>query len=300
MTLGNIFIRRLILPIAAACSLLTGLIPAAAAQDFVIEAVVNTPYVVQFGFGSYNVNGLSVSVYRVPLSHTVPLGAEKDDGELKLTGYLGYGHATFETRLLGPELTASQDYLFLMPQAELAIPLRKGWTLKPYVAAGLGWSFNGTVELAGQPVQHGEDGYSLLYLAGIGSLIELPVTEYRVSLGSKLGWAEVKPFPLTAPGSQSFATFQNGLEVRHPLGVRVGGRELSLAASFIYYFFFPPAEFSRPGDRPLEVSQQFEFGGTLGFAEPTKIWFIDNPQIGVSYRFGDGLTGFRLNVGFPF
>jgi hypothetical protein len=34
----------------------------------------------------------------------------------------------------------------------------------------------------------------------------------------------------------------------------------------------------------------------LGF----RLWIFENARIGVSYRFGDGLTGVRVNFGFPF
>ena len=60
------------------------------------------------------------------------------------------------------------------------------------------------------------------------------------------------------------------------------------------------AKFSLPGGSPLEVSNQFEFGINLGSATPFTLWVIENPRIGVSYRFGDGLTGVRMQLGFPF
>jgi hypothetical protein len=48
------------------------------------------------------------------------------------------------------------------------------------------------------------------------------------------------------------------------------------------------------------VSNQFEFGINIGSATPARLWFFNNPRIGVSYRFGDGLTGVRAQFGFPF
>src|SRR5215468_2879015 len=49
---------------------------AAQVDNHQIETRVNLPYVLQFGFGSYDVGGLSVGVYRVPVSHTFALGPE--------------------------------------------------------------------------------------------------------------------------------------------------------------------------------------------------------------------------------
>jgi hypothetical protein len=55
-------------------------VAAGPAQDVVaqvnirqVDAQVNLPYAVQFGFGSYDVGGLSVNVFRIPVKHTVAL-----------------------------------------------------------------------------------------------------------------------------------------------------------------------------------------------------------------------------------
>lgn len=272
--------------------------PDARADDPVVEAQVNVPYVVQFGFGSYDVGGLSTNTFRIPIAHTFPLGDERDSLKVKLTGYLGYSYADFETRVLGPQLTASQDYLFILSQAELQIPLFERWTVKPYLAAGGGWAFNGSVKLEGEQKQPLGDSYDFLYSAGVSSLFEIPVNRWTASFGARLGWAE--EVALGGGRGQGFATMQTGVEVRHPIGITVAGHTLDLAGSFIYYYFFPAAQFTVPGEHSLEVSNQYEFGTTIGLANPTTLWIFDNPRIGASYRFGDGLTGFRINFGFPF
>jgi hypothetical protein len=259
-----------------------------------LEVQVNLPYAVQFEFGSYDVGGLSVNVFRVPVPHTFVLGPEEDAWRLVLTGYLGYGHFSFETRVFGPKITASEDLVFLLPQAELQIPLRRGWTVKPYVAAGLGGTFNASAAVEGQPggQLHVDEGVIPLYAAGISNLFEVPVRDFLLSFGTKLAGA--------GDGSQGYGTLQNGLEVRHPIGLRVKDLVPDVGVSFVYYYFFPSAKFSLPGKLPLEVSNQFEFGISVGAAKPATLWIFENPRIGVSYRFGDRLTGFRVNFGFPF
>jgi hypothetical protein len=267
---------------------------AAQADSHQLEVQVNLPYAVQFGFGTYDVGGLSVNVFRVPVPYTFVLGPEEEAWRLVLTGYPGYGHFSFETRVFGPKITASEDLVFLLPQAELQIPLRRGWTVKPYVAAGLGWTFNASAAIEGQPggQLHVDEGFISLYAAGISNLFEVPVQDFLLSFGTKLAGA--------GDGGQGFGTLQNGLEVRHPIGVRVKGLVPDVGVSFVHSYFFPSAKFSLPGQLPLEVSHQFEFGVSVGAAKPATLWIFENPRIGVSYRFGDGLTGFRVNFGFPF
>lgn len=262
-----------------------------------IDAWVNVPYAIQYGFGSYSIGGITTSTYRVPLTRCFPVGADEDNLTLKFTGYLGYTHVDFETYLLGPKLEINQDYVFALPQLELLIPLESGLTLKPYISLGGGYAFNGHARFGTLSVSS-KDSYDMLYAAGLGMQYERQLDQYTLYLGSKLGWAGEEAFDES--DDQNFGTFQTGLEVRRPLGITLGDKKPDLAASFIYYRFFPAAAFSMQTEAPLKIENQYEFGLTLGLAKPSKLWFLTDPRIGASYRFGDGLTGFRLNLGFPF
>jgi hypothetical protein len=273
---------------------------AAQADSRQFEVHVNLPYAVQFGFGSYDVGGLAVHVFRVPVSHTFALGPEEEAWRLVLTGSLGYGHASFETRVFGPTVTASEDFAFVLPQVEFQMPLRRGWTVKPYVAAGLGRTFNASAAIKGQPGGqfHLDDGFIALYAAGISNLVEVPVQDFLLSVGTKLAGAG--DTLIGQSGSEGYGTLQNGLDVRHPIGLHIKGLVPDVGVSFVHYYFFPSAKFSLPGQQPLEVSHQFEFGVSVGSAKPATLWIIENPRLGVSYRFGNGLTGVRVHFGFPF
>ena len=275
---------------------------AAQANGRQLDVQVNLPYAVQFGFGSYDVGGLSVDVFRVPVQHTFALGPNEDAWRLALTGYLGYGHFSFESSVLGPKVTASEDFVFVLPQAELQIPLRRWWTVKPYVAAGVGRTFNGSAAVEGTSGGefHVEEGFVFLYAAGISNLFEFQLQDFVLSVGSRLAAAGDATIGPSRSPNTNYGTLQNGLEVRHPLGLDVKGLVPDVGVSFIYYYFFPSAKFSLPGESPLEVSNQFEFGINIGSAKPAKLWIFNNPRIGVSYRFGDGLTGVRAQFGFPF
>jgi len=275
---------------------------AAQANGRQLDVQVNLPYAVQFGFGSYDVGGLSVDVFRVPVQHTFALGPNEDAWRLALTGYLGYGHFSFESSVLGPKVTASEDFVFVLPQAELQIPLRRWWTVKPYVAAGVGRTFNGSAAVEGTSGGefHVEEGFVFLYAAGISNLFEFQLQDFVLSVGSRLAAAGDATIGPSRSPNTNYGTLQNGLEVRHPLGFDVKGLVPDVGVSFIYYYFFPSAKFSLPGESPLEVSNQFEFGINIGSAKPAKLWIFNNPRIGVSYRFGDGLTGVRAQFGFPF
>jgi len=124
------------------------------------------------------------------------------------------------------------------------------------------------------------------------------VQDFLLSVGTKLAGAG--DALIGQAGSEGYGTLQNGLEVRHPISVRVKGFVPDVGVSFLHDSFFPSATFSLPGRGPLEVSQPFEFGVSVGSATPATLWIFESLRIGVSDRFGDSLTGVKVNVGFPF
>jgi hypothetical protein len=76
-----------------------------------------------------------------------------------------------------------------LPHAELLIPLGRGWTVKPFVAVGLGRAFNGSRAIEGQSGEDLEDRFLSLYAAGISNLFEVKVQDFLLSLGTKLAGA---------------------------------------------------------------------------------------------------------------
>jgi hypothetical protein len=267
----------------------------AQADNRTLRVQVNVPYAVQFGFGSYEVGGLSVDVFRVPVTKTVALGTWGDAWQLAVTGYPGYGH--FESRVLGPKITTSEDVAFLLLHTELQIPLRRWWTVKPYVEAGLGRTFGGSVDADGRTVGRLDEQLFALYAAGISNLFEVRVQDFLLSFGTKLAGAGTPR--LGSPRVKATACFRTAWK---------SGIRSAFASSTSFPTSVSPsstttsspsAKFSLPGRSPLEVSNQFEFGVSIGSAVPATLWIFENPRIGVSYRFGDGLTGVRVNFGFP-
>src|SRR5262249_8227018 len=125
-----------------------------------------------------------------------------------------------------------------------------------------------------------------------------PVQDFLLSFGTRLAAAGgVPPRPAGRGGD---GEPPNGPGGRHPPGVRGQGPAPRGGGALAHPYFFPSAQVTLPGAAPLTGSNQFEFGVSLGSATPATLWIFENPRLGVSYRFGDGLTGIRVNFGFPF
>ena len=260
------------------------------------EIRVNFAYAFELGFGSYDVGGLDVDVYKLPISYTFALDS---DGRLKLkvSSPIFYGRFRFRASLDdGTRITVDQDVISYIPGLELQYELLKNWYIKPFGNTGLAWSISEKARPRALNIDV-DDSSIYLYSLGIGSLYEIFWRRFKFSIGNALLWAGNTTFD--GDDKESFGVLENGLEALHPMGFTVKGYEPDLSVFFIYYRFLPDAEFSRFGRSPLKVENQYEIAGSVGSSTPLKIGFIKNPRIGAGYRFGD-LDAFTINFGFPF
>ena len=260
------------------------------------EFKVNYAYAFQLGFGSYDVGGLDVKVFKLPISYTFGLDSS---GKLKLKvkSPVFYGRFRFRANTAdNTRISVDQDVISVIPGLELQYEVLKNWYIKPFGDFGFAWTISDKVRPRNQNINV-DDSTIYIYSLGIGSLYEIFWRRFKFSIGNALLWAGNSTFD--GDDDESFGVFENGIDAQHPLGFTIKGYEPDLSAFFIYYRFIPYAEFSRSQRRPLRVKNQYEVAGTLGSATPFKVGFVKNPRIGVGYRFGD-LEAFTINFGFPF
>jgi hypothetical protein len=105
------------------------------------NVTMNYVYAQQFGLGGYDIGGLSVQVYTLPLPYTWHFGRHNAWG-LQVTADLTYGRFAFEADVdnipnSGNELTVTLDTLGGTVALELQIPVLDNWVLKPVVEGGL-------------------------------------------------------------------------------------------------------------------------------------------------------------------
>ena len=257
---------------------------------------VNFAYAFQLGFGSYDIGGVKVRVIKLPISHTFDL-PKYEKLKLKVNAPLFYGHFEFEgTTPSGLKITADQHILSFIPGLELQYEILDNWYLKPFGNVGIGWAIADKLRPVG--IGTSNDSTIYIYTAGLRSLYEIFWERFKFSIGNAILWAGNTTFDEDAE-DESYGALENGVEVLHPLGFSIKGYEPDASVFFIYYRFLPSAEFTRFLRDKLIVKNQYEIAGTIGSATPLKLWIINNPRIGVGYRFGD-LDVFTINFGFPF
>lgn len=262
------------------------------------EVTVNYAYAAQLGFGGYDIGGLSVNVYQIPFAFTFPICVTERPWTLKLKMPIGYGRFRFSGRFPdGSRVSADVDTLSFGSGLELKVPVFSFWTLKPFGDFGLVTQIRSSASPGDAEASF---PFSYYYTLGIKSRLEKAWREFRFGLGNALVYAENDAFD--GSGGESYAAFEAGVDVRHSLGFDIKNYEPDADAFFVYYHYFSPVTFTRFLKEPLEINNQFEFGISFGFQQPSKIWFFDDPRIGGSYLFDDSgsFSAFKINFGFPF
>ncbi len=250
---------------------------------------LNYVYSSNLGFGGYSLGGLNAAVYSLPLSTTFPLTGDRG-WALKISAPIQVGIYRFRaTDTDGTRVSLDQQSLALVPGAELQIPLGERVVVKPFASGGVGHAFGVKSGVA--------DAY--IYTAGVRAVTGFDLGgAYRLTLGSALLVAGDQPI---GPGkSETYSAVQAGIEIRRPLGFTIGALHPDLGLYAAYYYYPKPLEFSRFLHDPLRVSNQGEVGFSIGSAKPFEMLWFQNPRIGMGYVFGNGLTVYHVNFGFPF
>ena len=176
-----------------------------------------------------------------------------------------------------------QTFTFV-PGIELEIPLFTHWEIKPYAQLGLGKDFS-------------DGSLATIYGLGLKGLGTFPLDRFTLSLGGGMLLAGSRT---KYTDDLAFSKFDLGLDVRHPVPLSIRGRPTDLGLFAVASYYRNDLDLSFPDDTDEEVTYLFEVGISIGTQPAFRIWRFDAPRVGLSYLFGDGLKGIRLNAGFPF
>ena len=248
--------------------------------------LIHFAFATQLGSGIYSVGGRTLQVYRLPIAWTI---AEPEDGRpgvrLRLPATIGlYDFAARD--MIESGLPDRLDTFSAAAGLELDFPVADGWHIVPYAEAGHAWD-------------RGSDADALLYSASLHARREGPADGDVLRLQTGVVYAGVD---FTGPASTSdLLKLEAAFEVRRSF-------DLAFAGSGVDGGLYLLAEWY--ADRPDEsvvrsaggaaIPVQFEAGFTLGTRPVMRIWKLPVPRVGLAYRFGDGISVYRLVFGAPF
>jgi hypothetical protein len=239
----------------------------------------------QLGSGVYSVSGRTIQIYRLPLGWAVAEPSGRRPGlRLKLPATIGL--YDFKARdVIESGLPDQLDTLTLALGAEFDFALGD-WHLLPYVEAGRAWDAGG-------------DADATLYSASVHARRDWSRDEYLWRFSTGVAYAGLR---LDGSGEDAdLLRLEAGFESRRPVGFDIAGNAAEGGAYLLAEWY---------ADRPEEavvrsaadgrIPAQLEVGLTLGTRPVLKLWGLPLPRVGLAYRFGDGVSVYRLVFGSPF
>jgi len=248
------------------------------------QAVVNFGFATQLGSGIYSLSGRTLQVYRLPFGYALP-HADGARLRVRLTFPLTIGFLDFKPiDVVDTGLPQHLDSFSFVPGIEFDYAMTDRWALQPFAEAGIARDRNTEVD-------------QRVYSLGVR-------TRYDFERGA-VDWqaygeaVRVVVDQVSLDQTDDFTRLRGGLTARRPFDAERQGKR----ADFLVYGFaelFTDAPTGPAGDTGDRDGLQYEMGFTLGMTEAMRIWRVPLPRVGFGYRFGDGVTVYRIVFGSPY
>lgn len=246
------------------------------------EGPVNRAFATHLGTGIYTAAGRAVQVYTLPFSHRF-LPIEEHEWGLKVKFPVTLGFYDFELKdIIDSGLANDVTTMSILPGLEFEYAIRDNWSLMPFSDFGVGYNFS-------------TNRITYIYSAGIKSLVVFPRKDFQCRFGNKFLYAGYTT--PEASVSDSFRSFETGLDLRHPLWFTVRGHPMNWSIYFVNYLY-ANLEFVHLLSDDFTIDVQNEFGVTVGTS--SKFWWSGNPRLGLGYRLGPEFYAIRIVFGMPF
>jgi hypothetical protein len=249
------------------------------------QAVIDFGFATQLGSGVYTMSGRTLQVYKFPFGYEFD-HAPDARVRAKLTLPVTLGFIDFEAiDVVQTGLPQSLDSLSFVPGLMLDVALSPPWRLQPFVEAGIARD-------------RASDLDQNIYAAGLRSLYDVSRGSTDWQLYDELLHTVVEQRSLDR--TDDFTRLRLGVTARRPFDVVGDGRRADYLVYGFGDLFLDTPESPLNGEEGGGGDTQFELGVTFGTTEPVRLWRIPLPRIGLGYRFGDGLSVYRLVFGAPF
>jgi hypothetical protein len=243
-----------------------------------LARLVNHAYVIDHGFGAYSVANQRATLLQIPVSISLRSIEKYPWGlRLRLTGVFGiHNFTTIEDLELGQIRSVT-----VIPGLELLLPLGRASMARPYVDVGIA-----RVLTADRDVLISSTGvrFEFVFLWKRFEIGVEPRLQFNLAKESKRN-------------DDDFGTLALKVDARHPLWFKMGAHQPEMGVYVESGYLFDDLSFTKVEGGTLDINEQYEVGVSFGFQDRPKVLFLTVPRIGVGYRFGDGLKGFRIRIG---
>ncbi len=169
--------------------------------------------------------------------------------------------------------------LSILPGLEFRLPVLDNWRLEPFAGVG-------------PAVEFETDTITWIYGLGVESRLEFAGSRGKLLLWNSLIWAgnwesDVAP-------RDDFVVFETTIEWRHALRSTFMGNPADFGPLIRSELYFDALRVDPPTGEGSDINRRYEAGLTWGPRERAVKWKISIPRFGLTYRFGDGDSGYRL------
>lgn len=255
-------------------------------EEFRDASTLHYAFARYLGSGIYRVENSVIQVYHI--SGTFFLRSEEiEDRRWGVHLQLPVTVGIYELTTGDVDITDWPDRLAtisFVPRLKVPVRVGKHWTLGPFGDLG-----------AVKDLDRGQ----LTWLFGLGMKVDAtyPVGRFELRPGFLGVWAHH-----TEPDmdfGDDFSKLESGLDFRIPLGFRIRGEEADFGLFGKNYLYLEELELLTPEGDQFDLQAQWEVGATFGTRRPFKWLGVQIPRVGLSFRFGDGVTAFRVVFGNP-
>jgi hypothetical protein len=262
--------------------------PAGAATPFrANEAdLVHYAFATQLGSGIYSVDGRTLQIYRLPFGWQA---SEPSGGRPGVRFALPTTIGFYDFKAADVIESGLPDRLDTLSAAfgiELDFPLGRDWHLLPYAEAGRARDSGSAVN-------------ATIYSAELRARREFAHGDLDWRFGAGLVYAGIE-FDGPA-GNADFVKVELGVEGRRVTGPEWANGAIDAGTYVIAEWYADrPEEPVVRSEGPTVTPLQVEVGLTVGSRPQAKLWKIPLPRVGLAYRFGEGLSVYRVVFGAPF
>ena len=260
---------------------LVGFASGAAAQtrDNEFEPL-NFAFAAYVGSGIYSGGDQTVWLFRIPI--TIPILPSEDRRfGVRLRIRATFGFYDFDPSGLATiAIPDSVGTFSLLAGVDVPIRIRDNWTLGPFLDGGPAWDSE-TQTWSG--------------VIGIGAMsrAEFPLkSEQRFVLWNEL--VRASNFGRDEFEEEGFGKFLTDLEYRIPLHWTVGGKRMAVGPFVKATWLFDALEIGGIIDNEKTIRARYEVGFKIGAENRERVWRIPVPRLGLSYRFGQGVSSVRF------
>ena len=271
------------MPAAHLVALAATLAPVCGTREVTAPPVVPYAFASELGSGVYDFGGRSLQVYRLPISWDIRT-ATPDKTGWRLRVPVTAGFLDFKTQdFLEGQLPSGVDMLSVAPGLEWEFLPRDGWSIRPFIEAGLIFASGSSVD-------------SVNANAGVQAEYhwDSPLGEMRWNTRANY----VRVDYTGCETDDDMTRLRTGLDWPAAHSFRIGDRPADIGPFAMLEWYI-----DRPGNHlATEVLSQFVFetGVMMRLRPMPTIFGFTAPRLGISYRFAGDFSGFRFVIGETF